>query len=154
MGEELKKPMKVVNYIVVNIYDDNWAKKVGPIQKWQPYGYPFSHEGGIWQAFVIYEEDMESEKNKKRPYIRCEGLNEAHEDKVERILSYDLDTVPIDVLPLLVRTYNCLKAEGITTVGQLINKKEKEFYNVINFGTKSLNDVKGALAEFGLKLKD
>lgn len=146
--------MKVVNYIVVNIYDDNWPKKVGPIQKWQPYGYPFSHEGGIWQAFVVYEEDMESEKNKKRPYIRCEGLNETHEDKVERILSYDLDTVPIDELQLTGRPYNRLIEDNIFYIGQLISNKERDIIKIPNIGDKFLTEIKDALADFGLKLKD
>ena len=60
-----------------------------------------------------------------------------------------LDRVPIEELDLSVRAFNCLKANDITTVGQLLSKKEDELLNLRNFGRKSLDEIKGRLVEKG-----
>ena len=56
-------------------------------------------------------------------------------------------------LRLTVRSSNCLKAADISCLGQLVVKKESELQKFKNFGTKSLDDVKNILNEFGLTLE-
>lgn len=53
-----------------------------------------------------------------------------------------------------VRTFNCLRKVGITTVGELIAHSESELMAIKNFGRKSLNEVKDKLAEMNLSLRD
>lgn len=50
-----------------------------------------------------------------------------------------------DLADFSVRTMNCFKNSGINTVGDLLNKSEKEMLRIKNFGRKSLNEVKNAL---------
>jgi DNA-directed RNA polymerase subunit alpha len=60
-----------------------------------------------------------------------------------------MDQVPIEELDLSVRAFNCLKANDITTVGQLLTKKEDELLSLRNFGRKSLDEIKERLVEKG-----
>jgi DNA-directed RNA polymerase subunit alpha len=60
-----------------------------------------------------------------------------------------LNEVPIEELDLSVRAFNCLKANDITTVGQLMTKKEEELLGLRNFGRKSLDEIKEKLVEKG-----
>ena len=62
--------------------------------------------------------------------------------------------MPIEELDLTVRSYNCLKREGIHTVGELISRSEQDLLDIRNFGSKSIDEVKLKLAEMGLSLKD
>ncbi len=64
-----------------------------------------------------------------------------------------MDDVLIEELELGVRSYNCLKREGIQTVGDLVTKTEAELLNIPNFGKKSIDEVKDKLAERGLSLR-
>jgi DNA-directed RNA polymerase subunit alpha len=59
----------------------------------------------------------------------------------------------IEELNLSVRSYNCLKREGINTVGDLVQKTEAELLDIRNFGQKSIDEVKAKLDELGLELK-
>ena len=59
-----------------------------------------------------------------------------------------MDT-PIEELDLSVRAFNCLKANDIATVGQLLQKKEEELLALRNFGRKSLDEIKEKLVEKG-----
>jgi DNA-directed RNA polymerase subunit alpha len=63
-------------------------------------------------------------------------------------------TMPIEALDLTVRSYNCLKREGIHTVGELITRSEADLMDIRNFGAKSIDEVKEKLAQLGLPLKD
>jgi hypothetical protein len=58
----------------------------------------------------------------------------------------------IDQLELSVRTYNCLKNEGIRLIGQFAKMDEDELLRIPNFGRKSLNELKEILAQNGLHL--
>ncbi len=60
-----------------------------------------------------------------------------------------LNEVPIEELDLSVRAFNCLKANEIQTVGQLLSKKEEELLALRNFGRKSLDEIKEKLVEKG-----
>jgi DNA-directed RNA polymerase subunit alpha len=68
-------------------------------------------------------------------------------------LAADL-ALPIEELDLTVRSYNCLKREGINTVGELISRNEADLLDIRNFGQKSIDEVKMKLAGMGLALKD
>ena len=70
----------------------------------------------------------------------------------ETELSGDL-AITIEELNLSVRSYNCLKREGINTVGDLVQRTEAELMDIRNFGQKSIDEVKGKLDELGLSLK-
>ena len=60
---------------------------------------------------------------------------------------------PIEDLDLTVRSYNCLKREGVTTVGELLQKSEEDLLEIRNFGQKSIDEVKAKLEELDLTLK-
>jgi DNA-directed RNA polymerase subunit alpha len=68
-------------------------------------------------------------------------------------LAADL-ALPIEELNLTVRSYNCLKREGIHTVGELVSRSEADLLDIRNFGAKSIDEVKAKLIEMGLNLKD
>lgn len=59
---------------------------------------------------------------------------------------------PVDELELTVRSANCLKAESIYYIGDLILKTENELLKTPNLGRKSLNEIKEVLASRGLTL--
>lgn len=59
---------------------------------------------------------------------------------------------PVDDLELTVRSANCLKAENIYYIGDLIQKSENELLKAPNLGRKSLNEIKDVLASKGLTL--
>ncbi len=59
----------------------------------------------------------------------------------------------IEDLELSVRSYNCLKRAGITTVEELTQKTEEDMIHVRNLGKKSLNEVKDKMAALGLSFK-
>ena len=71
--------------------------------------------------------------------------------ETEYIAAYNL---PIEDLNFSVRSYNCLKREGINTVGQLAECSETDLMDIRNFGEKSINEVKIKLASMSLTLKD
>ena len=62
--------------------------------------------------------------------------------------------ITIEELNLSVRSYNCLKREGINTVGDLVQKSEGELMDIRNFGQKSIDEVKLKLEELGLGLRE
>ncbi len=62
--------------------------------------------------------------------------------------------LPIEELDLTVRSYNCLKREGIHTVGELVGRSEADLLDIRNFGAKSIDEVKVKLVGLGLALKD
>ncbi|MBB3037609.1 DNA-directed RNA polymerase subunit alpha [Hoyosella altamirensis] len=62
--------------------------------------------------------------------------------------------MPIEQLDLTVRSYNCLKREGVHTVGELVSRTESDLLDIRNFGQKSIDEVKVKLHTLGLSLKD
>jgi DNA-directed RNA polymerase subunit alpha len=60
---------------------------------------------------------------------------------------------PIEDMDLTVRSYNCLKREGVATIGDLVQKTEEDLLEIRNFGQKSIDEVKAKLDELGLTLK-
>ncbi len=87
------------------------------------------------------------------------SLNEAAEgieigpSDTDESLEEDFN-MPIEDLSLTQRSYNCLKREGIHTVGELTARSETDLMDIRNFGQKSITEVKEKLAELGFTLKD
>ena len=73
---------------------------------------------------------------------------EKEENKKEKILE-----MPIEELELSVRSFNCLKRSGISTVEDLTNKSENDMMKVKNLGKKSLGEVIAKLRDLGLDLR-
>jgi DNA-directed RNA polymerase subunit alpha len=58
----------------------------------------------------------------------------------------------VDDLELTVRSANCLKAEDIHYIGDLVQKAESDLLKTPNLGKKSLNEIKSILTDRGLSL--
>jgi len=75
------------------------------------------------------------------------------EENVEEEPEFDPTLLsPVDDLELTVRSANCLKAENIMFIGDLVQRTEVELLKTPNLGKKSLNEIKDVLAERGLSL--
>ena len=77
------------------------------------------------------------------------------EDETEADVEADIDPIllrPVDELELTVRSANCLKAENIYYIGDLIQRTEVELLRTPNLGKKSLTEIKDVLASHGLSL--
>jgi DNA-directed RNA polymerase subunit alpha len=61
--------------------------------------------------------------------------------------------MPIEDMDLTVRSYNCLKREGVASVGDLVQKSEEDLLEIRNFGQKSIDEVKAKLEDMGLGLR-
>jgi DNA-directed RNA polymerase subunit alpha len=61
--------------------------------------------------------------------------------------------MPISALDLSVRASNCLEAEGIQTVGDLVSRTEDEMLKLKNFGRTSLREVEKKLESMGLRFR-
>ncbi len=84
--------------------------------------------------------------------VDAEGI-EIGPSPVDEQLAADL-ALPVEELKLTMRSYNCLKREGIHTVGELVARSEEDLLDIRNFGSKSIEEVKLRLHEMGLALKD
>src|ERR671912_684243 len=84
--------------------------------------------------------------------VDAEGI-EIGPSPIDEQLAADL-ALPVEDLNLTVRSYNCLKREGIHTVSELVSRSEQDLLDIRNFGSKSIDEVKLKLHEMGLSLKD
>ena len=84
--------------------------------------------------------------------VEAEGI-EIGPSPVDEQYAADL-ALPVEELKLTMRSYNCLKREGIHTVSELVSRSEQDLLDIRNFGSKSIDEVKQKLAEMGLGLKD
>ena len=84
--------------------------------------------------------------------VEAEGIDMGPSPS-DAALAADL-ALPIEELDLTVRSYNCLKREGIHSVGELVARSEADLLDIRNFGAKSIDEVKAKLAGMGLSLKD
>lgn len=84
--------------------------------------------------------------------VEAEGI-EIGPSPTDTALAQDL-ALPIEDLGLLSRSYNCLKREGIHSVGELVARSEADLLDIRNFGAKSITEIKEKLASLGLSLKD
>ena len=87
-------------------------------------------------------------------FAQLEGSEIAAFDQpAQRASSFDPILLrPVDELELTVRSANCLKAENIYYIGDLIQRTETELLKTPNLGRKSLNEIKEVLASRGLSL--
>lgn len=74
---------------------------------------------------------------------------EAPDEEVIRIRN--LLKKSVDEMELSVRSYNCLKANSIRTIADLVSKEESEMLKFKNFGRKSLNELMAKLKEMNLE---
>ncbi|BFM14294.1 DNA-directed RNA polymerase subunit alpha [Maricurvus nonylphenolicus] len=84
-------------------------------------------------------------------FVDLEGEKESEPEQREE----EIDPVllrPVDDLELTVRSANCLKAENIYYIGDLIQRTEVELLKTPNLGKKSLTEIKDILASRGLSL--
>ena len=84
--------------------------------------------------------------------VEAEGI-EIGPSPVDEQYAADL-ALPVEELKLTMRSYNCLKREGIHTVSELVSRSEQDLLDIRNFGSKSIEEVKLRLHEMGLALKD
>jgi DNA-directed RNA polymerase subunit alpha len=84
-------------------------------------------------------------------FVKFRDNIERHEQDLrgEKTGQNRLMDTPIEELDLSVRAFNCLKANEIQTVGQLLQKREEELLALRNFGRKSLDEIKEKLVEKG-----
>ncbi|KFF30693.1 DNA-directed RNA polymerase subunit alpha [Bifidobacterium bombi] len=82
---------------------------------------------------------------------QAEGV-EVGSKEVEEVENPEM-AVPIEEMNLTQRSYNCLKREGIHTVGELVSHTEQDLLDIRNFGMKSIDEVKEKLQSMGLSLK-
>ncbi|MBM4143083.1 MAG: DNA-directed RNA polymerase subunit alpha [Lentisphaerae bacterium] len=91
-------------------------------------------------VFVNYDKDVIEFEEEERQ------VDEEREELRRKL------RMSVNEIELSVRAANCLNNANITTVGQLAQKTETEMLKYRNFGKKSLNEIKGKLAELGLSL--
>lgn len=101
-------------------------------------------EEAIRQAATILQHQLSVFVDLKNDAIK---EPEQQEDKIDPILLR-----PVDDLELTVRSANCLKAENIYYIGDLIQRTEVELLKTPNLGKKSLTEIKDVLASKGLSL--
>jgi DNA-directed RNA polymerase subunit alpha len=84
-------------------------------------------------------------------FVNLQSIEEAEAESEEA----EIDPIllrPVDDLELTVRSANCLKAENIYYIGDLIQRTEVELLKTPNLGKKSLTEIKDILASHGLSL--
>lgn len=90
-------------------------------------------------------------------HLRIFSAFEARGEAVEEMAAPEVDprlaemlAKPIEELDLSVRSANCLKNANIRTLGDLVQRTEREMLSTKNFGRKSLDEIKDVLASLGL----
>lgn len=84
-------------------------------------------------------------------FVDLQGDEQVEQEKTET----EIDPIlvrPVDDLELTVRSANCLKAENIYYIGDLIQRTEVELLKTPNLGKKSLTEIKDVLGTHGLSL--
>jgi len=88
------------------------------------------------------------------PFVEYVNISQmqAEEQLLRLSIPDEKYNMPVEQLDLSVRTMNCLRRSGITTVGELISKKPKELLKLRNFGQKSFREIEERLQGMGLSL--
>ncbi len=88
------------------------------------------------------------------PFANYSRTSQTEEEKeVSRLaIPEELYNMPVEQMNLSVRTLNCLRRGGITILGELVGKTEKELMNLRNFGQKSKQEINERLEALGLSL--
>ncbi|SCZ68065.1 DNA-directed RNA polymerase subunit alpha [Thiohalomonas denitrificans] len=101
-------------------------------------------EEAIRRAATIMQDQLAA-------FVELEGKEQAEAEEAQP----EIDPIllrPVDDLELTVRSANCLKAENIYYIGDLIQRTEVELLKTPNLGKKSLTEIKDVLATRGLSL--
>ncbi len=113
----------------------------------------------VWTDGTIIPEDAISRSasilvEQLSPFVNYTEVSrlEAEEGLVRRSIPEGQYNKPVEELDLSVRTMNCLRRGGITTVGELISTGEKGLMGLRNFGKRSKKEIEERLAELGLSL--
>jgi DNA-directed RNA polymerase subunit alpha len=101
-------------------------------------------EEAIRRASTILAEQLDA-------FVELRDIKEV-EPKEEKPLFDPILLRPVDDLELTVRSANCLKAEAIQYIGDLVQRAEVELLKTPNLGKKSLTEIKDVLASRGLSL--
>lgn len=89
--------------------------------------------------------------NQIKVFVKLEST-EVVEEQEEEVHIDPVLLSPVDDLELTVRSANCLKAENINSIGDLVRRTEVELLKTPNLGKKSLNEIKEVLDARGLEL--
>lgn len=106
-----------------------------------------SPEDALKEAVYILQDQLSVFGSIRTDAEPVKGIEEDKTPPLDPILMR-----PVDDLELTVRSANCLKAENIYYIGDLIQRTENELLKTPNLGRKSLNEIKEALAAHGLTL--
>lgn len=109
--------------------------------------------------FIMNQSYLKADRQKLQEYERMlqnaqTQLERAYERLREKGEGNPMLDKPISDIVWTVRTYNCLTAENIKTVGQLVKMTPNQLLKIPNFGRKSLKEVEVELANFDLKLAE
>ncbi len=85
-------------------------------------------------------------------FVRISQDGGEKEETPRSAIAEELFNTPVEQLNLSIRTLNCLRRGGITTLGEVASKTEKELMALRNFGQKSKQEVIERLQEYGLSL--
>jgi DNA-directed RNA polymerase subunit alpha len=110
----------------------------------------------VSKAAAILRDDLSIFIDEESEDDTRDGGYEIDGDVAEPVLGGSMpshDDTPIEELELGVRSYNCLKREGIETIGDLIQRTDQELMCIPNFGRKSIEEVRERLAQNNLKLR-
>ncbi len=146
--DSIYSPVKKVNYTVENTrfkqrvdFDkltmDIWTD--GSIEPYEAIGLAAKV---MIEHLSLFVDLSEAAKNTK---IMAEKKEDTEEQTLE---------MPIEMLELSARSFNCLKRSNISTVGDLTNKTLEDMLKVKNLGKKSLDEVLNKLHELGLTLSE
>jgi DNA-directed RNA polymerase subunit alpha len=102
----------------------------------------------VARAAQIIDEHMSLFEEQAVVPLAEEGIFAVAAEEGDSILD-----MSIEDLDLSVRSYNCLKRQGVNTVGQLAECSETDLLGIRNFGAKSIEEVKDKLQSKGLGLK-
>lgn len=88
------------------------------------------------------------------PFVDYAKVSQIEEEKelIRLSIPDEQFNTPLEQLDLSVRTINALRRSGITTVGELITRGEKELLSIRNFGQKSKRELEERLQALGLSL--
>lgn len=138
-------PIKKVNYVVSHA-------RVGQITDYDKLVMEIWTDGSVEPADAMaYAAKIL--KQQLDIFINFEEVEEEEIDQVQEDETENLNEIlsrSVEDLELSVRSANCLKNAGITTIGELVQRTEADMLKTKNFGRKSLSELKDILSEYGL----
>jgi DNA-directed RNA polymerase subunit alpha len=133
---------KITNYdkLVLEIWTDGTSRPeqalVEAAKIYRKHLNPFVHYAAPGEDAIVSEAAVLADEERER----------------ERSRLRELLTKPIDELDLSVRARNCLDAENLSTVGELVRRNEADLLRIKNFGKTSLKEIKKKLLDLNLTL--